>query len=1051
MTMGNTCANGGVARFVVVGALFAASVAGILARPMKGTPSQPSGRPIAPRAGVAAGGARTPVAVFAKMYGELPLRFEANLGQTDSQVKFISRGADSALFLTATDAVLTLDQSSENDDRSQNPTSSTKLLREMPAQLAKRSRVALRMSLEDANRSAEVRGLEPLPGKSNYFIGNDPRHWRTNVPAYSKVKYHGIYPGVDLVYYGSHRALEYDFVVAPGADSGRIRLKVAGAERLSISPDGDLVMKAAGGEVQLERPRIYQRNGNIEKPVKGGYFLASVDEVGLRVSPYDRKLELVIDPVLQYSTFLGGTTSDAANAIAVDTNGDAYITGRTSSADFPTSSGSVQTSLRGATNAFVTELNPTGSAVVYSTYLGGTNASSTNGDQGMAIALDAQGDAYVTGVTDSSNFPIANAFQSTLKSAAGDAFVSELSPTGSALLYSTYLGGSGSAGDVGTGIAVDSNSSAYVTGTTTSTDFPVQNPLQGTLKNAVSAGFVAEFSAGGTTLIYSTYLGGSGAAGDSGAAIAVDSSGDAYVTGATSSTDFPTTSGAYQTALKGTGFNAFFTEINAGGASFVYSTFLGGSTANGGLGFGIALDPSNNVYLTGLTSASDFPITAGAAQSTLAGTGGHAFISQITPSASGAASLGYSTFLGGSNNAATADVGRGIAVDVSGDANVTGTAMSADFPVTPGALQPTLKSAGGNAFVTRLNATGTAFLYSTYLGGSNALGDAGQGIALDPSGAAYVAGRTSSADFPTTKGVLRPNFTAASGQTNGFVSKLAANAVIGIVPGSIDFGDILLNKSGPAQIVTFTNNSSAPLTLSPAPALSGANASEFQIASSCGTPASTITLQPNANCTVTVNFTPVTLGAASATLAFSDGDPSSPQVVPLTGNGYLDFTISASTPTALSDGNSTTFTVTVTPIDESTQTVGISCLGAPVGTTCVLAPNSLTLDGSDAASSIGTITVASSIPASATHGSPSGKFGGKGTLIVLAFVTIAGLATTRRCSLRLGFGAAALACLLFAGCSGPPGTPAGAYNLQITGTATPGGQTHFVVIVLTVD
>jgi hypothetical protein len=531
----------------------------------------------------------------------------------------------------------------------------------------------------------------------------------------------------------------------------------------------------------------------------------------------------------------------------------------------------------------------------------------------------------------------------------------------------------------------------------------------------------------------------------------VDSSGNAYVTGATSSTDFPATSGAYQSALKGSGFNAFMTEILAGGGSFAYSTFLGGSTANGGLGFGIALDPSNNVYLTGLTSAPDFPITAGAAQSTLAGTGGHAFISKITPSASGTASLVYSTFLGGSNNAASADVGRGIAVDVSGNANVTGTAMSVDFPVTPGALQPTLKSAGGNAFVTRLNGTGTAFLYSTYLGGSNAIGDAGQGIALDPSGAAYVAGRTSSADFPTTTGVLRPNFTAASGQTNGFVSKLAANTVIGIVPSSIDFGEILLNKSGPAQIVTFTNNSSAPLTLSPAPALGGANASEFQIASSCGTPAASITLQPNANCTVTVNFTPVTLGAASATLTFSDGDPSSPQVVPLTGVGYLDFTITATTPAAVSDGNTTTFTVTVTPIDESTQTIGISCLGAPAGTTCVLAPNSLTLDGSDAASSIGTITVASSIPASAAHGSPSGKFGGKGTLIVLAFATIAGLAMTRRRSLRLGFGAAALACLLLAGCSGPPGTPAGSYNLQITGTATPGGQTHFVVVVLTVD
>jgi hypothetical protein len=1034
MMMGNTGANGGVARFLVVAALFAASVAGILARPMNGTPSQFSGKAHARPAGTSSVQPRTSVAAFAKMYGELPLRFEANLGQTDPQVKFISRGANSALFLTATGAVLTLDRSSEDDKRSQNP-----------------MRRAFRMSLEYANSSAEVRGLEQLPGKSNFFIGNDPRDWRTNIPAYSKVKYLGIYPGVDLVYYGQHRVLEYDFIVAPGADPRQIRMKIAGADRISISPNGDLVMNTAGREVQLERPRIYQRDRNTELPVNGAYFLASANEVGLRLGSYDRARELIIDPVLQYSTFLGGTTSDAANAIAVDSNGDAFITGKTSSADFPTTSGAAQTSLRGATNAFVTELNPTGSALVYSTYLGGTNASGTSGDQGMAIAIDAQGDAYVTGSTDSANFPVSNAFQSTLKSPAGDAFVTELSPTGSALLYSTYLGGSGAAGDAGNGIAVDSNDAAYVTGKTTSVDFPVQKALQGTLNNATSAGFVTEFSPGGASLVYSTYLGGSGAAGDSGAAIAVDSSGDAYITGATSSADFPTTSGAYQTALKGTGFNAFFTEIKTGGVSFAYSTFLGGSTANGGLGFGIAVDPSNNVYLTGLTSAPDFPITAGAAQSTLTGTGGHAFVSKISPGTSGTASLVYSTFLGGSNNAAVADVGRGIAVDVSGDANVTGTTLSADFPVTPGALQTTLNSTGGNAFVTRLNATGTAFLYSTYLGGSNALGDSGQGIALDPNGAAYVAGRTSSADFPTTTGVLRPNFTAASGQTNGFVAKLAANAVIGIAPSSIDFGNILLNKSGPAQLVTLTNNSSAPLTLSPAPALSGPNASEFQIASNCGTPAATIALQPGASCTVTVNFNPVTLGAASATLTFSDGDPSSPQVVPLTGNGYLDFTITATTPTAVSDGNSTTFTVTVTPVDESTQTVGLSCLGAPAGVTCALAPNTLTLDGADAESSIGTITVASSLPKGSAHVPPFDKFGWKGTLIVLAFVTIAGLAMTRRRSLRLSFGAAALACLLLAGCGSAPGTPAGMYNLQITGTATPGGQTHFVVVVLTID
>ncbi len=1043
MTMGNTRAKDGVARFVVAGTLFAASVAGILARPMKGTPSlRPEPASVYPSS-VSAAVISKPA--LAKMYGELPLRFEANFGQTDSRAKFISHGADSALFLTATNAVLTLDEPSGRDEPIQNLWTGESHHAMQPA---KHTRVALQMSLEGANASAGVRGLDPLPGKSNYFIGNDPRNWRTNVPAYSKVKYRGIYPGVDLVYYGSHRALEYDFVVAPKADPSRIRLRIAGADRVSINRDGDLVMETAAGEVRLDRPRMYQLDRGRQNPVDGEYFLAGAGDVSLRLGAYDRNRELIIDPVLQYSTFLGGTASDAASGIAVDSNGNAFITGKTSSTDFPTTTGAYQTSLHGTTNVFVTELNPTGTALVYSTYLGGLTG---NGDTGFAIAIDAQGDAYVTGLTTSSNFPTVNAIQSELKSTAGDAFVAEVNPTGSGLIYSTYLGGSGVAGDVGTGIAVDPNNIAYVTGLTTSGDFPVQNALQSTLKNAVSAGFVTAFSPGGSTLVYSTYLGGSGVAGDSGAAVSVDSSGDAYVTGATSSTDFPTTKGAYQSAHKGTGFNAFLTEINAAGTSFLYSTFLGGSTANGGLGFGITLDASSNAYLTGLTSAPDFPITAGAAQSTLTGTGGHAFVSKITPTASGSASLIYSTFLGGSNNAAVADLGRGIAVDSTGNANVAGIATSADFPVTPGAFQATLKSAGGNGFVTRLNATGTTFLYSTYLGGSNAIGDAALGIAVDPNGAAFIAGRTSSANFPTTSGVLRPNFTAASGQTNGFASKLAANAVVSVLPSSIDFGQVLLNKSGPAQIVIVTNNSSAPLALSPAPALSGANASEFQIASSCGTSASLVTLQPNSSCTVSVNFTPVTLGAASATLTFFDDDPSSPQIIPLTGNGYLDFTISATTPSTLSDGNSTTFTVTVTPIDNSTQTVGISCLGAPAGTTCVLAPNKLTLDGTDAASSIGTITVASSIKTGAAHGSPSGKFGGKGTLIVLAFATIAGLAMTRRRSLRLGFGAAALACLLLAGCGGAPGTPSGMYNLQITGTANPGGQTHFVVIVLTID
>ncbi len=511
MTMGNTRASDRVARFVVVGTLFAASVAGILARPMTGTPSPLSGVVIAHPAGNAAV-ARTQTAALAKVYGDLPLRFEANLGQTDSRVKFVSRGADSALFLTATDAVLTLDEPSEHGDVAQNS------LHAM--QPVNRNRTALRMSLEGADTSAEVRGLASLPGKSNYFVGNDPRSWRTNVPVYSKVKYRSVYPGVDLVYYGSNRALEYDFVVAPRADPARIRLKLDGADGTSIATNGDLVMTTSAGEVRLARPHVFQREGHTQKPVDGGYFLASAGEVGLRLGPYDRNRELIIDPVLQYSTFLGGTNSDAAFAIAVDPSGNAFITGETSSTDFPTSTGALQTSLRGQMNVFITKLNASGSAVVYSTYLGG---SAGLGDRGLGIAFDSSGNAFVTGQTQDSDFPTVNAVQATLKSPAGNAFVSEVNSSGSALMFSTYLGGSGSGGDFGKGIAVDSTDSVVVSGQTSSSDFPVMNPLQATMKNSTFTGFVTKFTSGGTPLVYSTYLGGSGI-GDSAQALTLDSS-----------------------------------------------------------------------------------------------------------------------------------------------------------------------------------------------------------------------------------------------------------------------------------------------------------------------------------------------------------------------------------------------------------------------------------------------------------------------------------------------------------------------------------------------
>ncbi|MGB8788955.1 MAG: SBBP repeat-containing protein [Candidatus Acidiferrales bacterium] len=1037
MTMVTSRAGSGVARYLIPAVLFAASVSGMLLRPMKSPP--------APRHSAIAGTAAMPVAIstsptnriaLARDYGNLPLRFEVNRGQTAAQAKFISRGSDSTLFLTASDAVLVLEKPSS----SPSPYGTQPALATSPHQHS-RSAVAVRMTLAGTSPNVEPQGLDPLPGASNYFIGNDPSRWRTNVPNFAKVKYAAIYPGVDLLYYGHHHDLEYDFIVAAHADPSQIRLKIDGADFLAIASNGDLVMATPAGEIRLNRPAIFQKLADRRASVQGGYFLASSNEVGLRVGAYDPGRELVIDPVLVYSTFLGGTTSDSANAIAIDPQDNAYLTGETSSIDFPTTTGVLQSSLHGTKNAFVTKLNPAGTALLYSTYLGGPG----NGDAGFAIAFDSAGDAYVTGQTTSSTFPAVNAFQSTLKSTAGDAFVAELNPTGTALLFSTYLGGSGAAGDLATGIAVDSTGAAYVTGQTSSIDFPVQTPIQKSLINAVSAAFVTKFSAGGTPLVYSTYLGGSGSLGDSGAAITLDSSEDAYVVGATSSSDFLTTTGAFQTALKGTGHNAFLTELNPSGSAFAYSTFLGGSTANGGLAFGLALDSTNAAYITGLTSASDFPITANSYQKTLKGSGGYAFVSKINPAGQGSADLVYSTFLGGSGTAAVADEGLAIGVDSGGNVNVAGSATSPDFPTTVGAFQTTLNNPAGNAFLSRLDPTGASLLYSSYLGGSKGIGDAALGLSLDSSGTAYLAGRAGDSDFPTTSGVIRPTFTAPAGGTNGFVSKLAANAVVSIVPVSVTFGNQLLNLTAPAQIVSITNNSSATLTFTVPPALSGSNVNEFASATTCG-----LTLAPNTGCDVTLSFTPTVLGAASAALTFTDDDPGSPQVIPISGTGYLDFTITGPGSETVSDGNDVTFTIEVTPIDGSTQTVNLTCAGAPTLSTCVLAPTSLTLDGTDVADSTGTITASGYLLPSHHRRTPIG-LGGPAGFLALGFLLMIALAFARRRSLRLGFGAAALACLVLAGCGGGPSTPQGVSTVVITGVATPGGQTHTVDITLTVN
>jgi hypothetical protein len=671
---------------------------------------------------------------LAAAYGKLPLRLELNAGQTDASVRFLSRGPGYALFLTGNEAVLSLEKRSPK---------------------AISPPVALRMSLAGANPNATVTGLDELPGKSNYFIGNDPAKWRTNVPTYAKVKYKNVYRGIDLVYYGNPQQLEYDFLVAPGADPKAISLDVTAVlsshsgrrTPLRIDANGDLVIQAGDDQVRLHKPVVYQASeGSARHFVDGHYLLKSGNRVSFEVASYDRGKTLVIDPVLVYSTYLGGSGYDLGYGIAVDSAGNAYVTGGSLSTDFPTAN-PLQPIYGGGSSfgdAFVAKLNPAGSALVYSTYLGGSGD-----DQGNGIAVDSSGNAYVTGNTSSTNFPTAGPLQ-TVYGGEQDAFVAKVNAAGSALVYSTYLGGSSE--DSGNGIAVDSSGTAYVTGFTSSSNFPTASPLQAVFGGDEDA-FVSKLNPSGSALVYSTYLGGSGE--DTGNGIAVDSSENAYITGLTTSTNFPTAS-PLQPASSGNE-DAFVAKLNAAGSALVYSTYLGGSGND--YGHGIAVDAAGNAYVVGQTQSANFP-TASPLQARLGGST-NAFVSKLNP---GGSALVYSTYLGGSSS----DLGLGIAVDSGGNAYVTGSIFSTDFP-TASPLQPA-SGGSGDAFVAKLNPSGSALVYSTYLGGSS--GDSGNGIAVDSAGDAYITGYTRSTNFPTAN----PLQAFSGGPYNAFVTKIGSGA-----------------------------------------------------------------------------------------------------------------------------------------------------------------------------------------------------------------------------------------------------------------------------------
>jgi hypothetical protein len=668
-------------------------------------------------------------------YGKLPLHFEANRGQTHDDVRFLSRGPGYGLYLTAGETVLVLGR--PNPD------------------------AVVRMSLAGAAPKPRITGLEELPGKANYFIGNDPAKWQTNVPTYAKVQYRDVYPGIDLVYYGNQRQLEYDFVVAPGADPQRIVLDFKGVERLEIDAQGELVMHAAGGALRQHKPVIYQDIDGIRREIAGRYVMKSAHQVGFEVAAYDKTQQLVIDPVLSYSTYLGGSGLEEGWSIAVDTTGSAYVAGNTESANFPTSAGALDTTLGGSSDIFVTKLNATGTALVYSTYLGG---SATEGGA-IGIAVDSAGDAYVTGGTFSADFPTTpGAFQTTLPGG-GDAFVTKLNAAGSALVYSTYLGGTGHEGGVFR-IAVDTLGNAYVVGHTDSTDFPTTPGAFQTSFAGVGAAYVTKLNAAGSALVYSTYLGESsiliGGVFKELISIAVDAAGNAYVAGGTTSNTFPTTALAFQPLFGGGLRDAFVTKLDVTGSALVYSTYLGGSVDD--QAWGVAVDTAGNAYVTGFTGSNDFPVSAAAFDTVLDGNI-DAFVTKLNAAGS---ALVYSTYLGGSLD----EGGAGIAVNSLGEAYVTGSTSSMNFPVTAGAPQTAFGGGLADTFITKLNAGGSALVYSTYLGGTS--NDDGLGIALDTAGNAYAVGTTSSINFPTTPGAFQ---TSLGGVSDAFVVKLAEAVV----------------------------------------------------------------------------------------------------------------------------------------------------------------------------------------------------------------------------------------------------------------------------------
>jgi len=676
--------------------------------------------------------------------------FIENKGQWPSEVKYLAKVGGMNAWITNSGVVYDYYKITKNYKRQQ----LDKLTPDKKADFEQKNTSinghVVQMQLIGVNADAVSKEDNKQEGYYNYFIGKDKNKWASDVPLYGNLQINEIYPNINVKYYFDGNSIRYDYIVKSGADITKLKMKFNGQESIRVNEKGELVIKTSLGEVTNGKLYSYQ-SGNDNKIEVACKFKQNQDgSIGFDVKEYDRTKDLIIDPLI-YSTFISGSEDDRIFSMSVDKAGDVYITGFTQSADYPVRWGAYSTTFSSVGVVVVTKLNSYGNMLVYSTFIGGSS-----GNCAYSIDTDVNGNAFITGQTNSNDYPITpGAFQTTC-GGNSDAFITKLNASGSALIYSTFIGGSGS--DWSNTIKVDTYGNAFLAGMTSSNNYPVtQGSFQTTKGNGTDA-FITKLNSVGNGLIYSTFIGGDGF--DRCNSIVIDTSGSAYITGQTNSNNYPTTQGAYKTTYNGGDYDTFISKLNSTGSALVYSTFIGGSSAEDGNS--ITIDADGNAYITGQTNSNNYPTTQGAYKTAYNGGNADTFISKLNSAGS---SLVYSTFVGGND----LDVSTAIAIDTYRNAFITGLTASNDYPTTTGAFQAT-SNGSCNSFISMFNPTGSALTYSTYIGGS--IYDCSTSIVLDANRYVYISGYTESNNYPTTPGAYRTTHSSTEMDNDGFITKI---------------------------------------------------------------------------------------------------------------------------------------------------------------------------------------------------------------------------------------------------------------------------------------